>query len=303
MTYKLYCPDESSLFNLPWVYLDAISEERVSRITATTFKSKIRYRYDPADEWTEVEADDYTIEQDFDPNGINTFDWHHVDFTAEVASRYPPTITQPAIHEAGDIIPVGLTASYPGVTPSSINPVKVQPNYNCELEYVSNFGGCRKRTIQVSISSKHPDSAGKRCRTEEAGSSASNPAIKNISSPTLTEDTSKSPTVCNSFINRCKFTIYACGVPIFYKESEDCPEVERILCEAQLPESISVELNPNDTLFIIENQAGLLPPLIEILWANAGRIVRGLLFDTSILTQIFNQGMQNPEKMYFDFKS
>ena len=191
---------------------------------------KVRWRY-PDENWNSLIADGYTIEQDFDPNDDDVFDWYYLEFTAEVASRYPPYITQPAIHEAGDVIPVGVNGSFPGVFLNSINPIKIQPNYNVQFDYVSNFGGCRKKTFETAIVSKHPDSSGKRCRTEESGSTASNPAIKNISAPILVKDTLRNPITCINYNNNCNFTVYFQGKVVYGKITTDCPEVELIPCK------------------------------------------------------------------------
>ena len=292
--FRLYCPGEDLIFPTSILYRLSVETERIFKASVVPYKSYVRYQY-PNEPWQKVEGNDYSIEQDFDPNN-NSFDWHYIEFDAEVASRYPPTLTQPAIHEAGDIIPVGLNASYPGITSSSINPVKVQPNYNCQFEYVSNFGGCRKRTVETVISSKHPLSSGKRCRTEEAGSTASNPAIKNISAPTLTEDTSRNPIVCNNYVNSCNFVISTCGYPVFQEEREVCPDAEKALCLLEEQKELKIGLNKHDTIIVIEGKVNILPPLISIFWANIGRSVRGLLFDPQILIDIAEEALGNPEE-------
>ena len=274
--FKLYCPDENLIFPIPLLYRLSLETERTFKARVTPLKSFVRYQYS-GETLKEVEADDYSLQQDFDPADGDTFAWYRIEFLAEVAERFPPISTVPAIHEEGDIIPVGINTSYPGVTLNSINPVKVQPNYNVEFEYVSNAGNiCRKRTTQVSIFSLHPLSSGKRCRTEEAGSSASNPAIRNISGATLVEDTSRTPTVCHNIDNSCKFSIFSCGQEVFSKEEDFCPSVELSSCHLDEQEEVSIKLNKHDSIIVVEGKVNTLPPLISLLWANMGRVIRGL---------------------------
>jgi len=300
--FKLHCPDEELIFPFGGLYLAAISQQRNFRLSATTYKSKVRYRY-AGEDWHELEASDYTIEQDFDVNNTNPVSWFSIEFDAEVAQRFPPIISVPAIHEAGDIITVGTGASYPGVYLSGINPIKVQPNYNVEFDFISNSGNvCRKRTISTAIISQHPDSSGKRCRTEEAGSTASNPAIKAISNPRLVADSNKPPFNCNNYDNSCKFSVYLCGHLVLESIKDDCPEVEIIKCEPQLPQGITARIDPWDTVILIEGKVGNLPPLISIFWANIGRIVTAFSFDPTILIELAKEAQTNPNECILALK-
>lgn len=292
---KTYCPELSGLNIIPPVLLYKLSQQRTARITATPYKSLIRYKY-LGEDWVEIEGDDYTLE------GQNIGDtieipFYFVEFEATVNGRFPFTASQPVIFNDGETINCRTSGSYPDIDISNITVgIKSSSYYVINVNFIQNSSfnntgrvqntDCFYRNIDIRGNVNEPENNQLLSARLSDNVRVGGANLRNFR---LVEDTSKPSLICKSTANECTFKIYKCGQLVYEETREDCPEVEKDNCilDYSSQETIDLTIDPFNTLFVASGVIDISDVLNIFNIINSA--LNGLPFSNSFTDYLRNQ--------------